>query len=274
MISRGTVSQNIYKVLGVSNYASQDEIKRAYYALSKMYHSDKHPPEIAEYANQLFIEAQQAYKILSDPFLKFVYDSFGSNGIQLVAENYAFFEEARGLFEEGLANNKYEQVEKAKNTTRREIGRLIFFMKNQSMQKFIQRKHLTIQVSLQQLVVSGVIKKISKKNPEMNLANYFPRMEFQNVICSTTTNLPDFHIPVLGNRFFKLIQSNKPTKIRHSMTVSSKLTHEMNSQTNFTYDIHAMLCKDQLSTKYEIDYSKYGLNHSLTLSTAVKNYGK
>lgn len=69
-----------YESLGVSNSASDDEIKKAYRKLSLKFHPDRNPePE----AKQKFQEISQAYEVLSDPESKKRYDvelQFGPGG--------------------------------------------------------------------------------------------------------------------------------------------------------------------------------------------------
>ncbi len=62
---------NLYNILGVSNIASSDEIKRAYRRLAMLYHPDKNPSAEAQ---ELFIKVQTAYETLSDPALRSTYD--------------------------------------------------------------------------------------------------------------------------------------------------------------------------------------------------------
>ncbi|CAE8697733.1 unnamed protein product, partial [Polarella glacialis] len=60
---------NYYKVLGVDEYAAQDEVKKAYKRLSLVYHPDKtsglSPEQKEEYAG-IFIELKNAYLTLGD----------------------------------------------------------------------------------------------------------------------------------------------------------------------------------------------------------------
>lgn len=56
---------NPYKVLGVSENATQEEIRKAYLALVKKYHPDKYTDEgMKELANEKLKEINQAYEIL------------------------------------------------------------------------------------------------------------------------------------------------------------------------------------------------------------------
>jgi molecular chaperone DnaJ len=66
--------RDYYEVLGISNSASKDEIKKAYRKLSKKYHPDinKEPD-----ADEKFKEVKEAYEVLSDDQKRSHYDQFG-----------------------------------------------------------------------------------------------------------------------------------------------------------------------------------------------------
>lgn len=64
--------KNYYEVLGVTKNATQEEIKLAYRKLSKKYHPDVNQGN--DNAEKMFIEIQEAYKVLKDPESRKAYD--------------------------------------------------------------------------------------------------------------------------------------------------------------------------------------------------------
>ncbi len=73
-----TATKDFYKVLGVSEKASEDEIKKAYRKLAKEYHPDANAgnPQAAE----RFKEVGEAYSVLSDPKKRKQYDQMRKLG--------------------------------------------------------------------------------------------------------------------------------------------------------------------------------------------------
>lgn len=67
--------RDYYEVLGVDKNASADEIKKAYRKLALKYHPDKNPGDKA--AEEKFMEAAEAYEVLSDADKRKKYDQFG-----------------------------------------------------------------------------------------------------------------------------------------------------------------------------------------------------
>lgn len=61
--------ENLYELLGLPEDASPEEIRRAYHQAALRHHPDVHRGE-----TELFIQAQQAYEVLSDPNRRSLYD--------------------------------------------------------------------------------------------------------------------------------------------------------------------------------------------------------
>jgi molecular chaperone DnaJ len=65
-------AKDFYQVLGVSESASQDDIKKSYRRLAKQYHPDANPNNTA--AAERFKEISEAHSVLSDPGKRKQYD--------------------------------------------------------------------------------------------------------------------------------------------------------------------------------------------------------
>ncbi|HET9162724.1 MAG TPA: molecular chaperone DnaJ [Solirubrobacterales bacterium] len=69
------MADDLYKVLGVSKGASEEEIKKAHRKLVRKYHPDRNPGD--EAAEEKFKQVQGAYDTLSDPEKRKQYDQGG-----------------------------------------------------------------------------------------------------------------------------------------------------------------------------------------------------
>ncbi len=94
--------KNYYEILEVNNKASREVIERAYRVLIKKYHPDIFDGEERIYAEKKVRDLNEAYKILSDDFLREQYDA------ELLKE-----ESYRNQFN-NKQNNKYSENKKEK----------------------------------------------------------------------------------------------------------------------------------------------------------------
>lgn len=72
--------KHYYQTLGVSENASQEDIKKAYRKLAMKYHPDRNPGN--QEAEAKFKDVSEAYAVLSDPDKRKQYDTFGAEGFQ------------------------------------------------------------------------------------------------------------------------------------------------------------------------------------------------
>jgi molecular chaperone DnaJ len=70
------MADELYKTLGVSKKATDEEIKKAYRKLARKYHPDRNPDDAA--AEEKFKEISAAHDVLSDPEKRKEYDAGGA----------------------------------------------------------------------------------------------------------------------------------------------------------------------------------------------------
>lgn len=66
-LSRRFISQTSHQILGLSQNASQKEIKQAYFKLAKQYHPDVYKGNPVFFTQELFKKINEAYSNLTSP---------------------------------------------------------------------------------------------------------------------------------------------------------------------------------------------------------------
>jgi len=75
-----TMEIDYYEVLGISETASSDEIKKVYRKLAMKFHPDRNPGD--KEAEEKFKQATEAYEVLSDSKKRQIYDTHGFEGLK------------------------------------------------------------------------------------------------------------------------------------------------------------------------------------------------
>merc|ERR1719473_2471019 len=74
---------DFFKILNVSDYAEQDEIKQAYRAMSRIYHPDKFRGDPAE-AQEKMVLINEAYRVLSNATLRRMHEYYEEDYEEMV----------------------------------------------------------------------------------------------------------------------------------------------------------------------------------------------
>lgn len=110
-LKEGENAYEFYTLLNVDKDAEHDEIRRSYHRLCRIYHPDRYQDERKQKtAAEFFRRIQEAYKILSDPRTRTIYDKRGMTGLSddmaivertsLPSELMEEYEKLRELWEE------------------------------------------------------------------------------------------------------------------------------------------------------------------------------
>ena len=76
--------KDLYSILGISQDATDADIKKAYRRLSLKYHPDKNPGD--EAAHERYMDIQYAHEVLSDEDKRQIYDMDGEEGLKQAAQ--------------------------------------------------------------------------------------------------------------------------------------------------------------------------------------------
>lgn len=99
-------AKDYYRVLGVSESATEAEIKKAYRGLAKKYHPDANPNN--DSATERFKEVGEAYAVLSDPEQRKKYDMMRKLGAFAPSEGFA---SRAGSRAGGAGGTRFEDVD-------------------------------------------------------------------------------------------------------------------------------------------------------------------
>jgi molecular chaperone DnaJ len=72
--------KDYYKILGVSQNATEEEIKKSYRRVAMQYHPDRNPGN--KESEEKFKAASEAYEVLRDPEKRQIYDQYGIEGLK------------------------------------------------------------------------------------------------------------------------------------------------------------------------------------------------
>ena len=115
--------KNYYEILEVNRKASKEVIDKAYRVLARKYHPDQYMGEKQLYAEKKMKDINEAYRVLSDEFLKEKYDNELENELELMyskkyqqrnieTENInSTFQNGENLDEDERAKRKREKAE-------------------------------------------------------------------------------------------------------------------------------------------------------------------
>lgn len=104
------IEKNYYKILEISEKASLNEIKTAYYRLAKKYHPDVNPN-----ASNYFIQINEAYEVLSDPNKRKQFDEI--NTLDEAVHEYSY--------SGGISDKKLQEFQDRIARIRKELDEML-----------------------------------------------------------------------------------------------------------------------------------------------------
>ena len=112
-----------YDILEVNKKASKEVIEKAYKVLAKKYHPDLYSGEKRLYAEQKMRDINEAYKILSDEFLREQYDAELEKELQFDREDIEYTRKTRqNQSATRKQGNKYKQYDEDKEVNTNDVG--------------------------------------------------------------------------------------------------------------------------------------------------------
>ncbi|CAL8098443.1 unnamed protein product [Calicophoron daubneyi] len=79
-----THGESLYHTLSVPRGAPEEDLKKAYRKLALRFHPDKNPGDPS--AAEIFKEVNRAYRTLTDPIKRNIYDKYGSLGLSIAEQ--------------------------------------------------------------------------------------------------------------------------------------------------------------------------------------------
>jgi DnaJ-class molecular chaperone len=75
-------SRDLHAILGASKATSDEDLRKLFRKLAVKWHPDKATPSQRDEHARTFEEISRAYKILTDPLERRIYDNLGDRGVQ------------------------------------------------------------------------------------------------------------------------------------------------------------------------------------------------
>ena len=136
----------LYKLLWVNKDSTQAEIRQNYKALSRVVHPDKSNQEEMEKSLKIFRNLEEAFKVLSCPIQRYLYDQYGDRGLEVYSGQQNYFKECLDNPKDtALIDQKYLSVLRKEET-------------NKILEKFNRQK---VTIGMHSLIASSLKKKIS-----------------------------------------------------------------------------------------------------------------
>ena len=135
----------LYNILWSNKNDSIEEIKKQYRLLSRNVHPDR--AGNTDDSNEMFRKVDHAYKIISNPVARFIYDVYGDKGIEIYEEDPQYY-------------NRWSESTNYKKILKKEMDQAFHQEENARILQKLQNQNLTIKLSTFDYVIrstAGVI---------------------------------------------------------------------------------------------------------------------